>query len=307
MKKLCLQLAAALLFLALSSVSRATIVNGAVFCDANQDGVIDTGDVGVPGVLVVITNENSSFSNSAVTAEDGSFSIQIPDFSATAEQKDPLSQIYVETLDPATLPPDATIEIPTAITNITSTPAYFITFVTTNNQTNLVFTSGKGNSSTGDWLLSNPECGSAGNCTISGDGHIEIPRQPDHLFNGSIVGDPPGGHWTDLSHRLGLRFNSTSIQSVICGTNSIQFSGTGTLREISGSHMPRENNSVQFTAAVQNITVTTGRRTKTIVAYYLYVFNAAGTTLELESTDPADPTDVAPVPVTTGHLIIQAE
>lgn len=312
MKKLRLLLAAALSFLLLSDVSRAAIVNGTVFCDANQDGIIDTGDVGIPGVLVVITNENYSFSNSAVTIADGSFSIQIPNPSASAAAHDPLSQIFVETLDPASLPDGSTILIPTALTNLTSTPSYFITYVTTTNQTNLVFTSGRGNSSTGDWLINNPECGSAGNCQLSGDGHISVApimghREVDHSFGGTILsGNPPSGQWTDTSHSLKLQFKSTSIQSVICGTGSIEFSGTGTLRSLSGRHLDVEN-PLQFTVEIENLSAGNGRKTKTVDAYYLRVFNSNSNTVELISTDVADPADISPVPVTLGHLIIQAE
>lgn len=305
MKKLCLRSAAVLLFLSLSTLSRAAIVNGTVFCDANLSGVFATNDVGIPGVLVVITNENNSFSTTAVTASDGSFSVEIPNPSASAAVRDPLSQIFVETLEPASLPDGSTIEIPLALTNLTSTPAYFISFVTTTNQTNLVFTSGGGNSSTGDWLINNPECGSAGNCEVSGDGRIAGHRETDHTFGGTVLsGNPPSGRWTDTSRSLGLRFKSTAIQSVICGTGSIQFSGTGILR---GERSRDVENSVLFTAEVEDLSVGNGRKTRTVEAYYFRVYTADGTTLELVSTDPADPTDIAPVPATVGHLIIQAE
>lgn len=308
MKKLRLLLAAALFFVSLCSVSRAATVNGTVFCDANQDGIIDTGDPGIPGVLVVITNENNSFSNSAVTAADGSFSIQIPEPNSSAAVEDPLSQVFVETLDPASLPAGSTIILPTAVTNLTSTPAYFITYVTTSNQTNLVFTSGRGNSSTGDWLINNPECGSAGNCQLSGDAHISGHREVDHSFGGTILsGNPPSGQWTDTSRSLKLQFKSTAIQSVICGTESVQFSGTGTLRSLSGRHLPDSDNSVLFTVEIENLSAGNGRKTKTVDAYYLRVYNSNSNTLELISADLADPADIAPVPVTLGHLIIQAE
>jgi hypothetical protein len=297
--------------IALSTASRAAIVNGTVFCDANQDGVIDTGDIGIPGVLVVITNENNSFSNSAVTAPDGSFSIQIPDPSATAAVRDPLSQIFVETLDGASLPIDSTILIPLALTNLTDTPAYFIDFVTTTNQTNLLFTSGTGNSPTGNWLIGNANCSSSfGNCKLSGNGRINSPRAADHSFNGTIVsGNPPSGRWTDTSRSLRLQFQSTAIQSVICGTNSIEFSGTGTLH---GRGFLETDGPLQFTVEVETPSEGNGRKSKSKnvqapQAYYLRVYTSDGTTLDLVSEDTADPTDIAPEPVTTGHLRIQSK
>jgi hypothetical protein len=313
MKKLCLQLAATLSFLALSTESHAAIVNGTVFCDGNQNGIIDTGDVGMPGVLVIVTNENNSFSNSDVTAPDGSFSIQIPNPGASAAVRDPLSQIFIETLDPASLPPDSTIQIPLAVTNLTSTPAYFISFSGATNQTNLIFTSGTGNSSAGNWLIGNANCGSVsslGNCKLSGNGHINGHRVVDHSFSGTVVsGNPPSGRWTDTSRSLHLQFQSTAIQSVICGTNSIEFSGTGTLR---GRGFLESDGPLQFTVEVESPSEGNGRKSKSknvqaFQAYYLRVYTSDGTTLDLVSEDTADPTDIAPEPVTTGHLRIQSE
>src|SRR5216110_757812 len=103
MKKICLLFVFVLLSLALAGTARALPVTGFVFCDANQNGVIDAGDVGIPGVTVVITNLTGSSSNSAVTAADGSFSAAIPPFDPLLERRDPLAQIYGEGLDTNTL------------------------------------------------------------------------------------------------------------------------------------------------------------------------------------------------------------
>lgn len=309
MKKLRLLLVVTLSLLALSSATRADVaVTGTVFCNANQSGVIDTNDVGVPGVLVVITNESGTFSNSAVTAFDGTFSILIPNPAPTPTVSGPSSQVFVETLDPTSLPAGSSIQIPVAITNAT-TPFYLISFMITPNQTNLEFTSGTGTSSTGDWLIANPECGSAGNCQVSGRARISGFREPARIFGGTILsGNPPSGQWTDRSRSLNLLFQSTSIQTVTCGTGSIEFTGTGVLSSTRGGFTRLINNSVLFTVEIQNITVGNGRRTRTVAAYYLNVTTADGlTTLELVSTDPADPTDVAPVPITSGRLNIQSE
>lgn len=309
MKKLYLLLATASLTLSIQTVSRAAFVTGSIFCDANQDGVLDNGDIALQGITVVITNETGSFSNSAVSAADGSFKIHIPDFSSLLETQDPLAQVYIETLAPASLPAGSIIVLPTAVTNITSTPAYFISFAA--DQTNLIFTSGTGNSTTGDWLINDPECGvSAGTCKVSGTARIKGEetgdhKLADHEFGGMIVsGSPQLGQWRDVSHNLRLMFESTSVQSVICGTNrSIDFSGTGTLT--SAAPKNRGETNVSFTAEVENLTSEKGN--KPAAAYYLRVFAADGTTLELVSTDPANPTDVAPVPATSDHLRMQTQ
>lgn len=308
MKKLYLLLATASLILSIQTVSRAAIVTGSIFCDANQDGVLDNGDIAVAGVTVVITNETGSFSNCAVSAFDGSFNIHIPDFSAVLEVQDPLAQVYIETLAPASLPAGSTIVLPTAVTNITSTPAYFISFAA--DQTNLIFTSGTGNSTTGDWLINDPECGvSAGTCKVSGNATIKGEETGDHKFadhdfGGMIVsGSPQLGQWKDVSHNLRLTFESTSVQSVICGDKTIDFSGTGTLTSTARKNLGETN--VSFTAQVENLT--TDPKNKTVTTYYLRVFAADGTTLELVSTNMANPTNVAPETATSSHLRMQTE
>ena len=74
MKNLTTLLFAALVFLFRTQTSLAANVSGSVSCDANHNGVIDPNDAGLLNVLVVITNQNNSFSNATVTAADGSFS-----------------------------------------------------------------------------------------------------------------------------------------------------------------------------------------------------------------------------------------
>ena len=298
MKQLCLRVAAIFLALTLSSISRAANVTGSIFCDANGDGVLDTGDIAIPGVLVVITNETGSFSNSAVSAVDGSFNIRIPDFSSLLEVQDPLAQVYIEALAPGSLPAGSTILLPTAITNITTTPVYFIDFA--EDETNLIFTSGTGGSTTGDWLINDPECGvSAGNCKLTGNALIAEQENASHLFGGTIVsGNPPKGRWVDVSRMPNERFQSTTVDSVICGTGTIDFSGTGTLR----GHPQEGEGQVLFTVHVENLS--TGKKNENVTGYYLRVYTADGTTLDLVSGDAEDPTNVVPLGVTSGHLRI---
>lgn len=309
MKKLYLVFATASLTLSIQTISRAAIVPGSIFCDANQDGVLDNGDIGVAGITVVITNQIGSFSNGAVTAGDGSFNIRIPNFDPILEVHDPLAQIYYETVLPATLPAGSTILLPVPLASMTNgTPLYVVQFAA--DFTNLVFTSGTGDSSTGDWLINDPECGvSAGTCKVSGNARINGEgggdhRFADHEFGGMIVaGNSQLGQWADVSHNLRLVFTSTSVQSVICGDKAIDFSGTGTL--ISTAHRNHGETNVSFTAEVQN--VASERKNKPAVAYYLRVFAADGTTLELVSTNTANPTNVAPVAASSSHLRIQTE
>src|SRR6476659_2230449 len=99
MKKLISLFASCIGFAFLTQAAIAGTVSGFVFCDANQNGVIDSGDVPIAGVQVVVKGLVGSFSATTTSAGDGSFSVQIPPFDALALRRDPLSQTYVETLN----------------------------------------------------------------------------------------------------------------------------------------------------------------------------------------------------------------
>jgi hypothetical protein len=240
-----------ILLAAISIKTNAANVFGVVVCDADQNQVVDTNDIGIPGVLVVITNQSGSFSNSVVTGADGSFNIEIPNFDPLGEVQDPLSQVYVETLSPATVPTGSTIIMPVAITNLSSTPAYYIDFAA--DQTTLLFTDATGQSSSGYWLLNNPECQAGAGCQLEGCGKVRECRgsHNEHEFGGMICSDcssnsGPCGFWTDCAHELKLEFCSTVITNVQCGEvqktcgsvtvtiKTIEFSGCGILKDKKG-------------------------------------------------------------------------
>ena len=320
MKKIVLLLLCASLFAALAVTSKAATVSGFVLCDANQNGTNDIGDVGIPNVMVVVTNENGSFSNSTVTAGNGFFSLQIPNFDPLAERRDPLSQVYIETLNPATLPAGSSIDFPTAITNLIATPSYFIDFAA--DLTNVVFTSGSGRTTNGNWLINSPDCRTqttTTNCMLNGGGVIRsrTRNRPDHTFGGNVFSriSPTmiqGGNWVDVAHNQNLKFQSTTIDSVRCGeiavmpqnhrfpkASFIEFSGTGTLKGIGGNRMA--SIPVLFTARVED----RGQPGMGVDRYYLRVFTAEGTTLLLVSGDPANPANIVPVPISSGNLSIK--
>jgi hypothetical protein len=320
MKKLILLLSCGLLLPALAGTSKAATVTGFVLCDANQNRMFDTNDVGIPNVQIVVTNENGSFSNSTVTAANGFFSLQIPNFDPLAERRDPLSQVYVETLKAATLPPGSTILLPTPITNLIATPAYFIDFAA--DLTNLVFTSGSGRSTNGNWLINNPDCQTeSGNCRLKGDGVIrsQTRNRPDHTFAGTIFSRTSptmvrGGEWVDVAHNLNLLFRSTQVESVRCGdlagapsnrrmhkASFIEFSGTGTLKGIGNNRV--KFNPVMFTARAEDHDESaTG-----VDRYYLRVFTPDGITRLLVSGDLSNPTNIVTVPISSGELEIQTK
>ena len=295
--------------------SKGSLVSGFVLCDANQSLTISANDPGIPNVRVIVTNQNGTFSNAVVTAANGFFKLLIPPFDPLAERLDPLSQVYVETLAPATLPADSTIVFPPAITYLSLTPAYYIDFAA--DLTTLTYTSGAGTSSTGNWLINSPECQS-GTCKLTGNGLIvnKLGRL-EHTFGGNIsrVASPGAtghGQWTHTALTAKLLFQSTVVKTVTSGIipgdppnpaspeKMIEFSGVGTLKGI-GSNRARYN-TVYFTAQAE-APVQTGKHTQ---RYYLRVYTPDGVTRLLVSGDPSNPTHVATMPVSSiGLHIVQ--
>jgi len=89
----------------------------------------------------------------------------------------------------------------------------------------------------------NPECQAAGNCKLTGGGNITSGKKPRSLFRRTILaGNPPSGSWTDVAHAVKLKFESTAIQSVSCGADTIDFTAQENYR------VSREQGPVQFGA-----------------------------------------------------------
>src|SRR5579859_4392769 len=75
---------------------------GHVYWDANGNGVIDSGDVPVRSVLVVVTNVSGTFSNANWTTGNGFFIMELPAGPGS----------YVDYINPLTLPKGATGVLP---------------------------------------------------------------------------------------------------------------------------------------------------------------------------------------------------
>lgn len=306
MKKLLLPLAC-LFGAALVSSAPAATVTGFVLNDVNHNSTFDSGDAGIANVQVIIVSQAGGFSNATVTAADGSFSLTIPNFDPLALRRDPLSQSYIETLNPATLPAGATNLFPQPITYLSLTPAYYIDFAA--DLTNVTFTSGTGPTPTGDWLINVP-AGLAADCSLTGSGAISTKgrqKKIEHSFQGRIT--PAGGQWTDLAHQARLQFKTTQIQTSECGTiegtaagsnsvpfNVMDFTGLGTLKGIGGSKT--NYGTVNFTARVEDH----GKPGKKADRYYLRVYSSDGATLLLVSGDQTDALNVITVPISSGDL-----
>ncbi len=303
--------------LCLASVSalrpiHADLITGRILCDANQNLAADAGDAGVAGALIVIVSEAGGFSNAVITAANGSFSLAIPPFDASAYRRDPLSQSYIETVAPGTLPADAAVIFPQPA--LGTTPAYYIAPATTNSP--LTFISAAGQSTNGDWLISSAACQTlvpSNTCRASGSGRIDSsPHHVEHAFSGSISPNTNKhgfrqGNWTHVARALKLRFKSTAIDEVSCaetsdGTsavNAIEFSGRGILRD---SHAKKVvSTPVFFTASVED----RGKRGAGNDRYYIHVYDADGATLILISGDASNPQNIVPVPISQGNFRVK--
>jgi hypothetical protein len=288
-----------------------TMVTGLVQCAATYAST-NVAPIGLADVTVIITNLTSSFSNATVTAANGSFSLTIPSFNDILAIQSPLAQIYVEALAPSTLPADSTVLIPAPLTNLN--PVYFVNFGSETD--NLVFTSGTGESSTGDWLIESPSCHCLA-CALGGSGTIAgLSKKTDHSFGGSISASTSKkglriGHWTHVALTNKLLFQATAIHTVTASIvpgaaatkasaiNMAEFSGQGTLKGIRGNKAKYA--SVLFTARVEDH----GQPGRGLDRYYLRVYSSDGTTLLLVSDDASDPSDIATVPISTGNLTIR--
>ncbi len=309
-------LPASLMFFASLAPCYAWHKSGKVFCDANVNGVIDEDDVPVQGVLVVVT-DGANFTGSAVTAEDGSYYIQLKDTPDT----------YTAYLDPNTLPKGTTAVDPQTETFTTSgaTPSF------ENN----------------NFLIRSRSC-VPNVCWLTGGGAIVDPdlgipvaeirpknnngKVPDIAFGGNVypgcsptAGD--GGSWNHINRDLKLHFHGTTIQVVRCGNiddpnvppgsdspktpfNFIEFQGVGWLKGIHGNKV--DATIVYFFARCEdrNEPGSKGAHDGALVdRYYLRVAaDANPDTLPIiligsgnPPTKEGDP-DVVPVPITDGNL-----
>src|SRR5690348_3530980 len=83
--------------------SHAWLTAGRVLCDANQNGQIDSNDVPVLGVFVVVTNVSGTFSNGNFTGTPGGdFALELP----------PAADSYVLFVHPLSLSAGSTVVLP---------------------------------------------------------------------------------------------------------------------------------------------------------------------------------------------------
>jgi hypothetical protein len=260
--------------------------SGYVFCDANQNGQIDSGDKPLPGVLVVITNFDGTYSNADFTGTpDGGFIIQLPG-----------PGTYTEYLHPATLPADATSVIPP-----TGTYSY-------------TFTVGVISNFEGNFLISSASCATntpppppppppqnTNCCEMNACATIMNHSCISYIIGGNAKSggtNADSGKWDvlDVKNRLHLEAIVTDV--IVCGTYTngtcvyhyMDFSGSGTLKGVSGC---RANyGSVTFIARVEDGGSCRGCADR----IYVRVLDATNNTVLLVNGD-TNPDNVMPVNV----------
>jgi hypothetical protein len=269
---------------------------GHVFCDANTNRMIDSGDIPVPGVLVAVTNFSGTFSNTAFTDAQGFFAVQLPE----------ITGLYGDFIVPSSLPAGSTVVIPQELAvfqfSIPAPPSNIVT---------------------NDFLLQNPDCVTVApmtnRCWLTGGGTIRASKsKPAFTFSGvvypSCKASVRGGHWNVIDFTNRLHFKSTTIKVVECGTlpglpsgsasprtpfNFVDFQGVGTLKGMGRNHA--RFGTVIFTARAVDL----GKPGKGRDALYLRVDDPAGNTLILISANPSSPLEVSPLTLSTGNLQIR--
>ncbi len=152
-------------------------------------------------------------------------------------------------------------------------------------------------------------------CWLTGGGTVDKNNGVPHFSFGGVVnpGCSPtaagGGNWNVVDHWAGLHFKGLMISVIGCsGTsdkappvalNVIDFEGVGTITGIAGNPMPETG--VCFRARAEDHGEPGHGKDK----LYLRVYDCnTGATLLLISADTSDPTDIAPVEISTGNLQI---
>jgi hypothetical protein len=134
--------------------------SGHVYCDANQDQVVDTLDLPMEGVFVDIESTTGPFTASVTTDSAGSFFTSLPDFPDS----------YRESLDETTLPSDATFIDPPVNEHLFTTSEFTAPDVR-------------------NWLIDSATCrdGDAVGCRVTGGGNDTAGIDPAGGWDGSLA------------------------------------------------------------------------------------------------------------------------
>jgi hypothetical protein len=166
-------------------------VKGKVVCDENGNQQIDAEDHALPGVMIAVENANGTFTTVVNTAADGTFSLELPH----------VADNYLAYIHPPTVPPGATILLPTGGVHafaLTDAQQFF---------------------EQADFLLDcapaeqPPPAGSECGKVTGGGWIVSTPSGAKGTFgvSGGLQGDKFWGHLNYVDHGTGLHVRSTAV------------------------------------------------------------------------------------------------
>ena len=283
-----------------ASAAQAWHVDGYVRCDANGNGVIDTGDLPLGGVVVTVVGTSLPFTASTTTDSAGAYRVNLPDIPGG---------FTVSIVAPA----NAAVLVPAA------NP---FAFVTTDDEDEPEI----------DFLVHRDACAQQA-CWLTGGGAkfssitgtLVAEKGPQHSFGGNVnPGCNPdsgeGGQWNHVAHSAKLHFMGTAIEVVACGNvvpppppgsespvtpfNFIEYKGVGTLKGIQGNKADYGTVWFEARAEDRNEPGSSGAKDGTLIdRYYIRVYNGSGNLLVVDGTGSAYGAG-NPVPITHGNLQI---
>jgi len=268
---------------------------GTVLCDANGNGIADTGDLPLAGISVRIVG--LGIDTTVVTDAGGTYFAQLPD-------SDGLVTVTIGTTPAAVIGPS---EVSANVDGV----SYFVQ---------------------ADFLVNGAGCTGDGGlkCWLTGGGTKFSPligmqvaeKGPAHNFGGNVnpscSAEPgEGGQWNHIAHSSKLHFQGTQIEVLQCGNvpgieagsespvtpyNFIEFGGTGWVKGISGNKANYDFVTFFARAEDRNEPGSSGAKDGVdIDRYFLQVKDAGGNTLLLVDADN-DGATADPVTITGGNL-----
>jgi hypothetical protein len=285
----------------MQGTAQAWHVIGTIYCDANLNGVIDSGDLPVSGLTVTVTGVDNSFTGSYVAGElygAGTWVVSLPDTPGT----------YKVSVAGNTSP----IINPTTMTFSLTWENFATRFD--------ILLDGQGCTELKCWLT-------GGGVKFSNITKTQLAEKgPQHNFGGNVnpscSGEPgEGGQWNHISHKTNVHFQGNAIEVVRCGNvadippgstspvtpfNFIEYQGTGTIKGIQGNKLV--STPVTFFARAEDRNEPGGTAGGNndgayVDRYFLRVVDGNGVTQLLVDTDAA-PATVDPVTITGGNLQI---
>jgi hypothetical protein len=298
---------ACLFLLATTAAWAPCLLTGYVYCDVNQDGVIDGGDTALSGVGVLVDGAPV-----AVTDQYGYYHLDESIHICGAE---------MVSLDMATLPADTTFVDPAA---------NGVTYITHMRQ---------------DWLIDSAVCQpsvsqpcwlTAGGVKFDSVAQMLTAQHPandngrgpkDSVGGVAYPGCSPfasnGGQWNHVAHSLKLHLIGQDItvlrcgnvpdippgsESPVCAVNFIEFEGTGVVKGIHGNKI--EDTPVSFFVRAEdrnepgNEQALNSDEGGLIDRYFLRVVDGDGNVLILVDMNGVDGNTIDPLTITGGNFQI---